>query len=60
MKPSAPPVPVPTAAGRLTAKFGVAGDAGAAAGAGVRAARDRTVFGKVRPVGLPVAGASWR
>src|SRR5687767_6604828 len=61
LRPSAPPCPVPTAAGRLTAKFGL----GTALENGLRPAvgvlpslappTTPTEFGNARPVGLPVA-----
>src|SRR3954462_3315173 len=61
-RPIAPPLPVPTAAGRLTAKFGLATVLvkGERPAVGVWASlappATPTAFGKARPVGLPVAG----
>src|SRR6478752_9385608 len=61
VRPMAPPDPVPTAAGRLTAKFGLATVfvKGLKPAVGVFASlappTTPTEFGKARPVGLPVA-----
>src|SRR5690349_22456214 len=60
-RPMAPPDPVPTAAGRFTAKFGLATAFvnGLKPAVGVLASlappTTPTEFGKARPVGLPVA-----
>src|SRR3954467_4195364 len=62
LRPSAPPAPVPTAAGRLTAKFGLAtvrvNGLRPAVGVCVSLAPPTmpTELGNARPVGLPVAG----
>ena len=61
LKPIAPPDPVPTAAGRFTAKFGLATVfvKGLKPAVGVLASlappTTPTEFGNARPVGLPVA-----
>src|SRR5262249_5095947 len=62
VKPIAPPLPVPTTAGRFTAKFGFGtefwkGDK-PAVGVVLSLAPPETPIcdGKMRPVGLPVAG----
>src|SRR3954447_2128130 len=61
VRPMAPPDPVPTAAGRFTAKFGLATVLvnGLRPAVGVFASlappTTPTEFGKARPVGLPVA-----
>src|SRR5258708_21583595 len=60
--PSAPPLPVPTAAGRFTAKFGVGmlRTNGERPAVGVLLSKlppaAATLDGKAMPVGLPVAG----
>ena len=59
MKPSAPPAPAPTAAGRFTAKFGWAETPVAEATPVSEPPVTRTVLGKVSPVVLPEAGAAW-
>ena len=62
VRPSAPPCPVPTAAGRLTAKFGFATvfENGLRPAVGVCPSlappATPTALGKARPIGLPVAG----
>src|SRR5919198_274049 len=56
-KPSAPPEPVPTAAGRLTANSGA--DAVPALPSDVEPPDIAAVYGNTKPVGLPVAGANW-
>src|SRR5215472_2793861 len=58
VKPSAPPAPAPTAAGRLTAKFGAPETPEAEAVPRSEPPVTRTVLGKARPVALPVAGAA--
>ena len=64
VRPSAPPAPVPTAAGMLTAKFGERAPDVRAAGrcalvtASVAPPATPTVDGKTRPVALPVAAES--
>jgi len=61
-RPSAPPVPVPTVAGRFTAKFGFGDRArgGERPAVGVvasdAAADEADEDGNAAPVGLPVAG----
>src|SRR5512138_16280 len=53
VKPRAPPAPAPTAAGRLTAKFGVPETPVAEAVPRSEPPVTRTVLGKLSPVALP-------
>src|SRR6185503_13221533 len=59
VKPRAPPAPAPTAAGRFTAKFGAPETPVADAVPRSDPPVTRTVLGKFRPVGLPLAEAAW-